>query len=190
MLSPAQTTRQPDGCPVAPEGTPAQAYPPPPVTSVSTGSPQGTTLSRSPYGQRLHPIPLAPERRHLTVLCCDLVDAVQLAGQLDPEDFRAVVRTYHQACAEVIRRFEGSIAQYLGSELLVYFGYPLAHEDDAQRAVRAGLGILVALRDLQPRLEREVGIRLAVRSAVAVPGQAPGRTAATDRGLYVVHGRL
>ena len=76
------------------------------------------------------------------------------------------MRAYHQVCAEVIHRFEGSIAQYLGSELLVYFGYPLAHEDDAQRAVRAGLGILVALRDLHPRLEREVGIRLAVRIGI------------------------
>jgi predicted ATPase/class 3 adenylate cyclase/DNA-binding winged helix-turn-helix (wHTH) protein len=110
--------------------------------------------------------PSAPERRHLTVLCCDLVDAAQLAGQLDPEDFRAVVRAYHQVCTEVIQRFEGSLAQYLGSGLLVYFGYPLAHEDDAQRAVRAGLGMLTALRSLQPRLEREVGIRLAVRIGI------------------------
>ena len=79
------------------------------------------------------------ERRQLTVLFCDLVDSTSLARQLDPEDYREVVRAYQAACAEVIQRFDGTIAQYLGDGLLVYFGYPQAHEDDAQRAVRAGL---------------------------------------------------
>jgi class 3 adenylate cyclase len=77
------------------------------------------------------------ERRQLTVLFCDLVGSTALAGQLDPEDWREVVRAYQTACAEVIGRFEGHIAQYLGDGLLVYFGYPQAHEDDALRAVRA-----------------------------------------------------
>jgi hypothetical protein len=82
------------------------------------------------------------ERRQLTVLFCDLVDSTVLASQLDPEDLREVVRAYQEVCAKVIARFEGHIAQYLGDGLLVYFGYTLAHEDDAQRAVRAGLGIV------------------------------------------------
>ena len=77
------------------------------------------------------------ERRQLTVLFCDLVDSTVLARQLDPEELRAVVRAYQEACAKVIARFE-NIAQYLGDGLLVYFGYPLAHEDDAQRAVPLG----------------------------------------------------
>ena len=85
------------------------------------------------------------ERRQLTVLFCDLVDSTVLASQLDPEDWREVVWAYQAACAEVIARFEGHIAQYLGDGLLVYFGYPQAHEDDAQRAVRAGLGIVEAM---------------------------------------------
>src|SRR5262245_18565919 len=85
------------------------------------------------------------ERRQLTVLFCDLVDSTRLSSQLDPEDLREVVRAYQDTCAKVIARFEGHIAQYLGDGLLVYFGYPLAHEDDAQRAVRAGLGIIAAL---------------------------------------------
>ena len=88
------------------------------------------------------------ERRQLTVLFCDLVDSTALASQLDPEDLRAVVRAYQETCAKVIARFEGHIAQYLGDGLLVYFGYPLAHEDDAQRAVRTGLGIVEALGQL------------------------------------------
>src|SRR4029450_6157668 len=103
------------------------------------------------------------ERRQLTVLFCDLVDSTVLASQLDPEDLREVVRAYQEACAKVITRFEGHIAQYLGDGLLVYFGYPLAHEDDAQRAVRTGLGIVEALGQLNTHLAQERGMHLAVR---------------------------
>jgi class 3 adenylate cyclase len=86
----------------------------------------------------------AAERRQLTVMCCDLVDGTSLAEQLDPEVYRQVVRAYHQICAQVIERFDGYMSPYLGAGLMVYFGYPLAHEDAPQRAVRAGLGILTA----------------------------------------------
>jgi class 3 adenylate cyclase len=106
------------------------------------------------------------ERRQLTVLFCDVVDSTALASQLDPEDLRVVVRAYHETCAKVIARFEGHIAQYLRDGLLVYFGYPLAHEDDAQRAVRTGLGIVEALGQLQTRLGQERGVQLAVRLGI------------------------
>jgi class 3 adenylate cyclase len=106
------------------------------------------------------------ERRQLTVLFCDLVDSTVLASQLDPEELREVVRAYQAACAKVIARFEGYIAQYLGDGLLVYFGYPLAHEDDAQRAVRAGLGMVEALGQLNTRLAQERGVHLAVRLGI------------------------
>jgi class 3 adenylate cyclase len=106
------------------------------------------------------------ERRQLTVLFCDLVDSTALASQLDPEDLREVVRAYQATCAKVIARFEGHIAQYLGDGLLVYFGYPLAHEDDAQRAVRAGLGMIEAVGQLNTRLAQERGVQLAVRLGV------------------------
>src|SRR4029453_2930436 len=109
---------------------------------------------------------LEAERRQLTVLFCDLVDSTTLARQLDPEDLREVVRAYQETCAKVIARFEGYIAQYPGDGLLVYFGYPLAHEDDAQRAVRAGLGIVEAMGQLNTRLEREQEVRLAVRIGI------------------------
>jgi TOMM system kinase/cyclase fusion protein len=108
----------------------------------------------------------AAERRQLTVVFCDLVGSTALAGQLDPEELREVVRAYQEACAKVIARFEGHIAQYLGDGLLVYFGYPLAHEDDAQRAVRAGLGIVEALGQLNTRLAHERGVELAVRLGI------------------------
>jgi class 3 adenylate cyclase/predicted ATPase len=89
------------------------------------------------------------ERRHLTVLFCDLVTSTELATQLDPETYREVIRAYHAACAAVIERMGGYIAQYLGDGLLVYFGYPVAHEDDPQRAVRAGLGLVEAVHRLR-----------------------------------------
>jgi class 3 adenylate cyclase/predicted ATPase len=108
----------------------------------------------------------AAERRQLTVLFCDLVDSTILARQLDPEDYREVVRAYQAVCAAVIQRFDGYIAQYLGDGLLVYFGYPVAHEDDAQRAVRAGLEMLDALVLLKTRLAADKGLRLAVRLGI------------------------
>jgi class 3 adenylate cyclase len=97
---------------------------------------------------------------------CDLVGSTPLSEQLDPEELREVVRAYQATCAEVVQRFEGHIAQYLGDALLVYFGYPQAHEDDAQRAVRAGLGMLTAMGTLNTRLEREKGVRLAIRVGI------------------------
>jgi class 3 adenylate cyclase len=106
------------------------------------------------------------ERRQLTVLFCDLVDSTALTSQLDPEEYRAVVRAYQDTCAKVIARFEGHIAQYLGDGLLVYFGYPQAHEDDAQRAVRAGLGIVGALHTLNAHLEQRHRLRVAVRLGI------------------------
>jgi class 3 adenylate cyclase len=118
------------------------------------------------------------ERRQLTVLFCDLVDSTVLASQLDPEEWREVVRAYQDTCAKVIARFEGHIAQYLGDGLLVYFGYPLAHEDDAQRAVRAALGMLEALGQLTTRLGQERGMHLAARlgihTGLVVVGDAGG----------------
>jgi len=102
------------------------------------------------------------ERRQLTVMFCDLVESTQLSSQLDPEEYREVVRAYQKVCSDVITRFDGHIAQLLGDGLLIYFGYPHAHEDDAQRAVRTGLGILTAMEDLK----RDKGIQLAGRVGI------------------------
>jgi class 3 adenylate cyclase/predicted ATPase len=97
---------------------------------------------------------------------CDLVGSTDLSGQLDPEELREVVRAYQVVCAEVIARFEGHIAQYLGDGLLVYFGYPLAHEDDAYRGVRSGLGIIEEMEGLNERLRDEKNVTLAVRIGI------------------------
>jgi class 3 adenylate cyclase len=105
-------------------------------------------------------------RRQLTVMFCDLVGSTPLSERLDPEDLRQVVRAYQQTCAEVVQRFDGHIAQLLGDALLVYFGWPQAHEDDAQRAVRTGLGMLQAMGNLNTHLERDQGIRLCIRVGI------------------------
>jgi class 3 adenylate cyclase/predicted ATPase len=127
-----------------------------------------------------HRIPEA-ERRQLTVMFCDLVDSTKLSSQLDPEDYRAVVREYQKVCSEVITRFDGHIAQLLGDGLLVYFGYPHAHEDDAQRAVRAGLGILAAMGDLNTRLKQDKGIQLALRLGIHTGLVVVGEMGSTGR---------
>src|SRR6266850_3976284 len=119
-------------------------------------------------GEPLLTAPPLPDaaRRQLTVMCCDVVDSTKLSGQLDPEEYREVLRAYQSACVEAIQRFDGYIAQHLGDGLLVYFGFPTAHEDDAQRAILAGLGMLDAMQTLNTRLEQEQGIRLSIRVGI------------------------
>jgi class 3 adenylate cyclase len=99
------------------------------------------------------PLPAAPmssaERRQLTVLFCDLVGSTALASRLDPEDLREIIGVYHRCVADAVSRFDGFVAKYMGDGVLVYFGYPLAHEDDAERAVRAGLALVDAVGRLQ-----------------------------------------
>jgi class 3 adenylate cyclase len=144
------------------------ALPEPPSRIPEAQVPQRTVDPRAPEA----------ERRQLTVLFCDLVDSTALATRLDPEDLREVVRAYQETCAKVIARFEGYIAQYLGDGLLIYFGYPQAHEDDAQRAVRAGLGMVEAVAQLNTRLERRVhlGVRLGIHTGLVVVGEMGGGT--------------
>jgi class 3 adenylate cyclase/tetratricopeptide (TPR) repeat protein len=124
------------------------------------------------------PHPPDAERRQLTVMFCDLVDYTPLSEALDPEELRDVVRAYQQTSAEVIQRFEGHIAQYLGDGLLVYFGWPQAHDDDARRAVQAGLGILAAMETLNTGLERDkglhLGIRVGIHTGLVVVGEMGG----------------
>jgi class 3 adenylate cyclase len=113
---------------------------------------------------------------------CDLVGSTPLAEKLDPEDLRQVILAYQQTCADQIQRFEGYLARYVGDGLLVYFGYPTAHEDDAQRAVRAGLGIVAALPDLNTRLQQTVKIlcdfplqvRIGIHTGLVVVGDMGG----------------
>lgn len=106
------------------------------------------------------------ERRQLTVMFTEVVGATALSGAMDPEDLRDLLNHYRDICARVLRRFDGHIHQYLGNGLLVFFGYPTAHEDDAARAVRAGLGIINAIKEANEELKQRYGIPLAVRVGV------------------------
>ncbi len=118
------------------------------VQSLESESPGSQKQSPQTLDARPRTLDSAAERRQLTVMFCDLVGSTQLSEQLDPEDYSEVVRAYQDACTTVISRYDGHIAQHLGDGLLVYFGYPSAHEDDAQRAVRTGLEIISALQRL------------------------------------------
>jgi len=123
-------------------------------------------VNNTPQSSTPHPPSNEAERRHLTVMFCDLVGSTPLSEQLDPEDFREVVRAYQQASVDAILPYDGYVAQYLGDGLLLYFGYPIAHEDDARRAVKAGLAILAAIEQLNDTLQTEWGITLAIRIGI------------------------
>ncbi|MCA0244833.1 MAG: AAA family ATPase [Proteobacteria bacterium] len=114
------------------------------------------------------------ERRWLTVLFCDLVGSTRLSAQLDPEDLHDVVRRYHDTCTEALQPTGGWIAQYMGDGLMVYFGYPNANEDDAERAVRAGLSLVQAVarlsRELQPRVPSALAVRVGIHTGRVVVG--------------------
>jgi class 3 adenylate cyclase len=119
------------------------------------------------------------ERRQVTVLFCDLVDSTQLSQQLDAEDYRAVVRGYQEAAVTALHPWDGYVAQYLGDGLMVYFGWPTAHEDAAVRAVHASLALLAALEpfnatQLGPRYGVRVQVRLGLHTGLAVIGDIGG----------------
>ncbi len=118
----------------------------------------------------------AAERRQLTVLFCDVVGSTRLAEQLDPEELRDVIRSYQELCAEVVAGFAGHIAQYLGDGLLVYFGHPVAHEDDAIQAVRAGLRIVGAVQasPLLRQAARPLRVRVGIHTGQVVVGEMGG----------------
>ncbi len=119
-----------------------------------------------------------PERRQLTVMFCDLVDSTKFASLLDPEELRNLIREYQSVCAQSIARYEGHIAQYLGDGVLVYFGFPFAHEDDAQRAVRSGLEIIAGITRLnesrQARDSMRFAVRIGIHTGLVVVGEVGG----------------
>jgi class 3 adenylate cyclase len=114
--------------------------------------------------------PADGERRQLTVLFCDLVGSTELSSRLDPEEWQGILRRYQDAAAAVLAPFGGHVAQLLGDGLLVYFGWPEAHDDDAERAVRAGLGLVDALRALTDPVP--LAVRVGIHTGPVVVGQA------------------
>src|SRR6202051_149658 len=135
----------------------------------------GTPVSETGSVQRAD---LSGERRHLTVLFCDLVGSTAIAARLDPEQWRETVAGYHRAAAEAITRFDGHVAKYLGDGVMAYFGWPAAHDNDADRAARAGLALLDAIAKLneQPG-HAKLSVRVGIDSGLVVIGQGAGNEA-------------
>src|SRR6202047_4087825 len=131
---------------------------------------------RRPEGDRA-------ERRQLTVMFCDLVGSTALSARLDPEDMRQVIRAYQDACSGVIVRYDGFIAKFMGDGILAYFGFPRAHEDDAERAVRAGLEIPCIVGALQTRATSKLQVRIGIATGLVVVGDLVGRGAAQEQAV-------
>jgi class 3 adenylate cyclase/DNA-binding response OmpR family regulator/predicted ATPase len=139
----------------------------------TSASVQATPTAPSGEERRAHP--LSTERRQLTVMSCGLVGSTALASRLDPEDLCAVFAEYHRCCTEVIAPFGGIVAPFAGDHVLAYFGYPEAHENDAERAVRGGLALIDAVTELTIRLAPSLHVRVGIASGLVVVGGAgPG----------------
>jgi class 3 adenylate cyclase/predicted ATPase/type II secretory pathway predicted ATPase ExeA len=142
-------------------------------------------------GQETKPFPAdrdQAERRQLTVMFCDLVGSTALARRLDPEDLQTSMRHFLDTCSEAISRFNGYIAKYMGDGLLVYFGYPHAHEHDAERAVHAGLAVLELVKALPrehyPDQEFEMAVRIGIATGPVMVGELMGQDTATERSVF------
>src|ERR1700722_16121835 len=123
------------------------------------------------------------ERRQLTVMFCDLVGSTALSARLDPEDIRAIITVYHNCCASLIAGNGGFVAKYMGDGVLAYFGYPLAHEHDAERAVRAGLAIVEAAPKLETAAGSPLRVRIGIATGIVVVGDLLGSGEAQERGV-------
>jgi class 3 adenylate cyclase/predicted ATPase len=123
----------------------------------------------------------AAERRQVTVMFCDLVGSTALSARMDPEDLREVISAYQKCVAETVRRFGGFVAKYMGDGVLVYFGYPQAHEDDAERAVRAGLELIAAVAGLKTRASLQT--RVGIATGLVVVGDLIGSGAAQEQAI-------
>src|SRR5271167_3645295 len=114
---------------------------------------------------------------------CDLVGSTALSARLDPEDMRRVIRAYQDASSGVVARYDGFVAKYMGDGVLAYFGYPRAHEDDAERAVRAGLEIAAAVARLETRGTERLAVRIGIATGLVVVGDLVGEGSAQEQAV-------
>ena len=140
------------------------------IRTMLAASPTTFTSGVGENAQSGQPRVAAAERRHLTVMICDLVGSTALSARLDPEDMRAVIDAYHAACARITLTYDGFLAEFRGDGILAYFGYPIAHEDDAERTVRAGLDIIAAVGRLETRAAEPLAVRIGIATGVVVIG--------------------
>jgi predicted ATPase/class 3 adenylate cyclase len=134
----------------------------------------------TPKAAPAHPT-YAVERRQVTVMFTDLVGSTALSSRIDPEDLRTIIGAYHKCTAETVARFDGFVAKYMGDGVLIYFGFPVAHEDDAERAVRAGLALVTAVASLGAPEPLEV--RIGVATGLVVVGDIIGSGEARERSI-------
>ena len=137
-------------------------------------SPRSPAMTESP----LHK---SAERRQLSVMFIDLVGSTKLSVELDPEDLGQIIGVFQRACATATGEFGGSIAKYIGDGALAYFGYPEAHEDDAERAVRAGLALVDAITVMEPPLTVRLQVRVGIATGLTVVGELIGEGSAQER---------
>lgn len=123
------------------------------------------------------------DRRQLTIMFCDLVDSTALSKRLDPEDMREIIGAYYRVCADIVTQAGGFIAKYMGDGVLAYFGYPQSHEDDAERAVRAGLALVHAIDNLDVTADESLRARIGIATGVVVVGDLTGEGEARERGV-------
>jgi class 3 adenylate cyclase len=142
----------------------------------------GGAVPTSPQLVVAEPVPQdVAERRQVTVMFSDLVGSTAFSARMDPEDLREVIAAYHKCVSEIVRRFDGFVAQYLGDGVLVYFGYPQAHEDDAERAVRSGLELVAAVGGLKTRVSLQT--RVGIATGLVVVGDLMDSGSTRERGI-------
>lgn len=125
----------------------------------------------------------AAERRQLSVMFCDLVDSTALSARLDPEEMRKLISAYHAVCSTIIAEYDGLVAKFMGDGILAYFGYPRAHEDDAERAVRASLAIAAAVARLENPALETLHVRIGIATGLVVVGELIGEGAAREHAV-------
>jgi class 3 adenylate cyclase/predicted ATPase len=123
------------------------------------------------------------ERRQVSVMFCDLVASTALSTQLDPEDYRELIRAYQDTCADVVKRFDGFLAKFMGDGLLIYFGWPQAHEDDAERAINTALGIIAAIQSLAACKAGTLSVRVGIATGRVVVGDIVGEGASQEAAI-------
>src|SRR5258705_10756901 len=151
------------------------------IAALGTEPPTVAQSAASAKSAPTSPPTIDAERRQLTVMFCRLVGSTALSTRHDPEDLRELIGDYHRAVSETVGRFDGFVAKYMGDGVLIYFGYPHAHEDDAERAVRAGLAVIEAVGRLPAR--EDFSVRLGIATRLAVGGGLICEGAAQEHGV-------
>jgi class 3 adenylate cyclase len=147
------------------------------ATATTAATPAGSTTAAAPTPEAIG------ERRQVTVMFSDLVGSTALSARMDPEDLREVISAYQKRVAETVQRFGGFVAKYMGDGVLVYFGYPQAHEDDAERAVRAGLDIAAVVAKLETRANENLKVRIGIATGIVVVGDLVGQGSAQEQAV-------